>query len=95
VQDDPRSGQPKTQRPDANMDRVRTFVRSDRRSGVRLTAEELNMNSETTLFGEEDPNSDLRRRFPTMTITCSIYFQLYYFIILYYIIIPVPISVRG
>jgi len=29
VQDDPRSGQPKTQRTDANADRVRTLVRSD------------------------------------------------------------------
>jgi transposase len=27
VQDDPRSGQPKTQRTDANVDRVRTLVR--------------------------------------------------------------------
>ena len=43
VQDDPRSGQPKTQRTDANVDRVRTLVR---RSGVRATAE-LNMNRET------------------------------------------------
>ena len=47
VQDDPRSGQPKTQRTDANVDRVRTLVRSDRRLGVRVIAEELNMNSET------------------------------------------------
>jgi hypothetical protein len=46
VQDDPRSGQPKTQRTDANVDRVRTLVRSDRRLGVRVTAEELNMNRE-------------------------------------------------
>jgi len=36
VQDDPRSGQPKTQRTDANVDRVRTLVRSDRRVGVRV-----------------------------------------------------------
>jgi len=47
VQDDPRSGQPKTQRTDANVDRVRTLVRSDRRFGVRVIAEELNMNRET------------------------------------------------
>jgi len=33
VQDDPRSGQPKTQRTD--VDRVQTLVRSDRRLGVR------------------------------------------------------------
>ena len=33
VQDDPRSGQPKTQRTDANVDGVRTLVRSDRRLG--------------------------------------------------------------
>jgi len=47
VQDDPRSGQPKTQRTDANVARVRTLVRSDRRLGVRVIAEELNMNRET------------------------------------------------
>ena len=47
VQDDPRSGQLKTKRTDANVDRVRSLVRSDRRLGVRLIAEELNMNRET------------------------------------------------
>jgi len=44
VQDDPRSGQPKMQRTDANVDRVRTLVRSGR-LGVRVIAE-LNMNRE-------------------------------------------------
>jgi hypothetical protein len=67
-QDDPGSGQPKTQRPSANVDRVRTFVRSDRRSGVRLTAEEPNMNKETRLFEEKDPNSSLSCGFSTMTM---------------------------
>ena len=47
VQDDPRSGQPKTQRTYANVDRVRTLMRSDRKVGVRVTAEELNMDRET------------------------------------------------
>jgi hypothetical protein len=47
VQDDPRSGELKTQRTDANVDRVRTLVRSDQRLGVRVTVEELNMNRET------------------------------------------------
>jgi len=47
VQDDPRSGQPNTQRTDANVDRVRNLVRSDRRLGVRVIAEVLNMNRET------------------------------------------------
>jgi len=47
VQDDPRSGQPKTQRTDANVVRIRTLVRSDRRLGVRVMAEELNMNRQT------------------------------------------------
>jgi len=47
VQDDARSGQPKTQRKDANVDRVRTLLCSDRRLGVRVIAEELNMNRET------------------------------------------------
>jgi transposase len=32
VQDDPRIGQPKMQRTDANVDRVRTLVPSDRRA---------------------------------------------------------------
>jgi hypothetical protein len=44
VQNDPRSGQSKPQRTDANVDRVRTLVRSDRRLGVRVITEELNMN---------------------------------------------------
>jgi len=39
VQDDPRSGQPKTRRTDATVDRVRTLLLSDRRLGVRVTAE--------------------------------------------------------
>jgi len=47
VQDDPRSGQPNTQRTDVNVDRVRTLVRSGRRLGLRVIAEELNMNRET------------------------------------------------
>jgi hypothetical protein len=47
VKDDPRSGQPKTQWTGANVDRVRTMVRSDRRARVRIIAKELNMNRET------------------------------------------------
>jgi hypothetical protein len=47
VQDNPRSGQPKTQRTDANVDRVWTLVHSDQRLGVRVIVEELNMNRET------------------------------------------------
>jgi hypothetical protein len=47
VQDVPRSGQPKMQRRDANVDRVRTLLHSDQRVGVRVIAEELNMNRET------------------------------------------------
>jgi len=39
VQDDPRSGQPRTQRTDANVDRVRTLVHSDRRFGVIVIAQ--------------------------------------------------------
>jgi hypothetical protein len=39
VQDDPRSGQSKMERPDANVDRIRTLVRSDQRLGLRLIAE--------------------------------------------------------
>jgi hypothetical protein len=47
VQNDPRIGQSKTQRTDSNIDRVRTVGRSDRRLGVRLMTEELDMNRET------------------------------------------------
>jgi hypothetical protein len=43
VQDNPGNGQPKTKRTDANVDRVRTFVLSDWRFGVRLIAEEWSM----------------------------------------------------
>jgi hypothetical protein len=41
VQDDPRSGQSKTQRTDANVERV------CERLGARVITEELNMNRET------------------------------------------------
>ena len=49
MQDNQRSGQSKIQRTDANVDRdrVRTLVHSNRRVGVRVIAEELNMNRET------------------------------------------------
>ena len=47
VQDDPRSVKPKTQKKDADVDRVRTLVHSDRSLGVGVTAEELHMNRET------------------------------------------------
>jgi hypothetical protein len=50
VQGDLRSGQSKTQRTDVNVERVRTLVRSDRRLGVRLLAEEFNMNMETDYY---------------------------------------------
>jgi hypothetical protein len=40
-------GSQKTQRTGGNVDRVRTLLRSDRRVGVRVIAEVLNMNSET------------------------------------------------
>jgi hypothetical protein len=40
LQDDPRSGQPKMRRTSANAYRVQTLVRSDRRLGVRLIAED-------------------------------------------------------
>ena len=46
MQDNPRSGQTKTQRTDPYVDRVRNLVRSDRKLGVRVIAEELNMNRE-------------------------------------------------
>jgi len=46
VKDDPRGGQTETQRADAYVDRVRTLMCSDRRVGVRVIAEELNMKRE-------------------------------------------------
>jgi histone-lysine N-methyltransferase SETMAR len=59
VQVNPKSGQPKTQRTDANVDRVQTLVRSDRRLGVRVIAEELNMNRKTV---RQIVNIDLGKR---------------------------------
>jgi hypothetical protein len=56
---DPRSGQPKTQRTDSNVDTVRTLVRSDRREDVRVIAEELNMNKEAV---RQIVKEDLRLR---------------------------------
>jgi hypothetical protein len=47
VQDDLRSGQPKTQRTDADVDTEGTLVCLDRRVGGRVIAEELNMSKET------------------------------------------------
>jgi hypothetical protein len=47
VQDDLRSRQPKMQRTDPNVDRVQPLVDSDRRVGVRVISEELNMNRKT------------------------------------------------
>ena len=47
VQDDQEVGSQKRKRTDANVDRVRKLVRSDRRLRVRVIAEELNMNRET------------------------------------------------
>ena len=55
VKDDPRSEQPKTQRTDANVDRAQTLVHS----GVRVIAEELNMNRETV---RQIVKEDLRMR---------------------------------
>jgi len=43
----PKKWTAKTQRTDANVGRVRTLVRSDKKLGVRVIAEELNMNRET------------------------------------------------
>jgi plasmid maintenance system antidote protein VapI len=47
------------QRTDANVDRVRTLVRSDRRVGVRVIAEKLNMNRKTV---RQIVKEDLRMR---------------------------------
>jgi len=66
VQDDPRSGQPVTQRTDANVDRVGTLVRSHRRLGVRVLAEKFNMNRETE---RQIVNEDLwMRKFSTKMV---------------------------
>jgi hypothetical protein len=47
VKDCPRNGQIRMQRTDADVDKVRTLVSSNRRLCVRLIAEEFNMNEET------------------------------------------------
>jgi hypothetical protein len=71
VQEGSRSGQPETQRTDANGDRARTLL-SDGRLGVRLIAEELNMGiwkEETTrtltdkwiLHHDKAPDQDVLR----------------------------------
>jgi DNA-directed RNA polymerase sigma subunit (sigma70/sigma32) len=75
VKDDPRCGQPKTQRTDANADRVRTFVLSDRRVGVRVIEEELNMNRETVRQIEKE-NFEMIKIFTKMilhhdNVSCS------------------------
>ena len=46
VEDDPKSGRPKTSRTNENVKHVREKVRSDRRLTVRMIADELSMNSE-------------------------------------------------
>jgi hypothetical protein len=53
VQDGPRSGQPKMQRTDANVDRVRILVRSDQRLGVRVIVEELNRETVRQIVKED------------------------------------------
>jgi hypothetical protein len=68
VQDDPRSGQPKMRRADANVDRVRTLVSSDRRFGMRLIEEKGYGN----LFGGKTLNSGLRSGFSTTTMPLHI-----------------------
>ena len=44
IKDDPRSGRPSTSRTEANVERVRQMVPSDRQLTVRLIANELGMN---------------------------------------------------
>jgi hypothetical protein len=61
---DPRTGQPKTQKTDANVDRAQILVHPDRRLSVRLIAKE----SYGNLFGGKYPNSDRTSRFSTMTV---------------------------
>jgi hypothetical protein len=74
VQDDPRRGQPKTQRTDVHVDRVWTFVRSDQRLGVRLIAKEINMNREavrqiiTKDLGKKKISTKMVPQILTMTI---------------------------
>jgi hypothetical protein len=52
----------KTQGTNANVDKVRNVVSSDRRSGVKLIAEEGCGN----LLGGKDPNSGVTSEFSTM-----------------------------
>jgi hypothetical protein len=41
--EDKRSGSPVTMKTDENVEKVRTIVRTDRHIGIRMTAEELNV----------------------------------------------------
>jgi hypothetical protein len=47
VKDDERRGQPKTKRSCEDVERMRPLRRSGRRLSVRITAEELNLNTGT------------------------------------------------
>jgi hypothetical protein len=64
VQDKTRSGQPETQRRDANMDRVQTLMHSDRRLGVTQKCSQAYGN----LFRGHNPNFGLTSGFSTMTM---------------------------
>ena len=44
VEDEPRAGRPSTSKTDDNVERVRSFVRSDRRLTLRMISIELNLN---------------------------------------------------
>jgi hypothetical protein len=47
MKNDERTGRPKIHRKDENVERVRNFVRSDRRLSVRMMTEEINLDRET------------------------------------------------
>jgi len=44
VEDEPRAGRPSTSKTDDNVERVRSFVRSDRQLTLRIISSELNLN---------------------------------------------------
>jgi hypothetical protein len=64
MKDDPRSGQPKTQKTGANVDNVQTLVHSDLGLGMGLIEEEINGN----VLGGRDQKFSLRNGFSTMTM---------------------------
>jgi hypothetical protein len=62
VEDEPRSGRPASARTNTNLDRVRAFIRRDRRLTTRMIADELNIN--------DVPSTNPSKRYTGTRETC-------------------------